>query len=386
MVSLSEPLFWIACIAVALTGAGVFLSSRAARKQADQRPTAQGVLTVALGAAIGVLGLVLFSGLNTGMTVDASVFAPPYWVTYILLAISLIAIVSGLLLILNLKNRAKYFFLLPATLWILGFTMYPLLHSLYLSFTNAALGRPTSWIGLDNYLNIFKDNNVGQAVSVNAFMTIGGLVLTLVFGTFVAWLFNHDMPGLRALRAILTMPLFAAPVALGWLGIMIFNEKSGPVNNIIRALGGAGVEWIVSPGGAQTAVMLTDVWQWTPFVFIVALAAMQGVPEELIEAAKLDTNSGWTIFRRITFPLIAPALGTVALLRLVETFKILDIPISLTQGGPGAATKTYSFLARQYGLQSPFRQGYASAMAYLVVILCIVISTIYFSRVRERFD
>ncbi len=387
MVSVTDPLFWVACLAIVASGVGVFLSNRASQgQQVDKRPLRQGVFMVALGATVGGLGLLMFSGLNTGMTADEAVFAPPYWVTYVLLALSLIAIVSGLLLILNLKNRAKYFFLLPATLWILGFTLFPLLYSLYLSFTNAALGRPTSLIGLDNYINIFKDNNVGQAVSVNAFMTIGGLVLTLVFGTFVAWLFNHDIPGLRALRAILTMPLFAAPVALGWLGIMIFNETSGPVNNIIRALGGAGVEWIISPAGAQMAVMIIDVWQWTPFVFIVALAAMQGVPEELVEAARLDTNSGWTIFWRITFPLISPALGTVALLRLVETFKILDIPISLTQGGPGAATKTYSFLARQIGLQSPFRQGYASAMAYLVVILCIVISTIYFSRVRERFD
>jgi len=294
--------------------------------------------------------------------------------------------VSGLITVLNLKDRAKYFFLLPAALWILGFTLFPLIYSLYLSFTNAALGKPTTFIGIANYTRLFQDTDVAQAVLVNGLILVIDLELTLVFGTFVAWLFNHELRGLRALRAILTMPLFAAPVALGWLGIIIFNESSGPINNIIRGLGGTGVEWIISPIGARAAVMIIDIWQWTPFVFIVVLAAMQSVPEELIEAARLDTNSGWAIFRRITLPLIAPALGTVALLRLVETFKVLDIPIALTQGGPGAATRTYSFLVRQIGLQSPFRQGYASALSYMVVILCIIISTIYFWRIRERFE
>ncbi len=387
MVSVTDPLLWVLCLAIVVTGVGVWLTNRTLASGSPVRASrVAGATIVGLGIAVGGLGLLMLSGLRGGAPTDAPTIAPPYWITYVLLAISLIAIVSGLIMTLNLKNRAKYFFLLPGALWILGFTLFPLLYSLYLSFTNASLGKPTTFIGLTNYANIFQDSAVGEAVVANGIIAIGSVILTLAFGTFVAWLFNHDVRGIRALRTILTMPLFAAPIALGWLGVVIFNEQSGPINNIIRALGGPGVEWMVSPGGARAAVLITDVWQWTPFVFIVVLAAMQGVSEELIEAARLDTNSAWIIFRRITFPLIAPALGTVALLRLVETFKILDVPVSLTQGGPGAATKTYSFLARQIGLQSPFRQGYASAMAYLVVILCIVISTIYFSRVRERFE
>jgi multiple sugar transport system permease protein len=298
----------------------------------------------------------------------------------------LLLIVGVLLLIVRPKSRAKYFFLLPGVLWILGFTLFPLVYSLGLSFTNAVLGRPTTFAGVANYAKIFGDRNLHESVTVTLLLSLSSLILTLVLGVLVAWLFNHDLPGVRRLRAIITMPLFAAPIAIGYLGVIIFNENAGPVNNIIRALGGGGVNWITDAGAARVAVLITDVWQWTPFVFIVVLAAMQGVPEELYESARLDTSSNWTLFRNITFPMIAPALGTVALLRLVETFKIFDIPKTLTAGGPGQATRTYSFFAYQTGLVSPFNQGYASAQAYLVVIVCIIISSIYFARVRDRFE
>jgi multiple sugar transport system permease protein len=285
-----------------------------------------------------------------------------------------------------MKSRAKYYFLMPGVFWVLAFTLFPLLYSLYLSLTNARLGRDTEFIGFQNYVNLFSDQKAGEVALFSAFLTVGSVTLTMVLGTFIAWLFNHDVPGLKALRAILTMPLFAAPIAVGYMGVVIFNEQHGPINNVIASLGGAPVSWITAPWPARFAVLITDTWQWTPFVFIVALAAMQGIPEELLEAARLDTNSAWRIFRHITYPLIAPALGTVALLRLVETFKILDVPLTLTGGGPGQASQTYSFYAYLQGLRSPFQQGYASAMAYLVVILCIIISSIYFWRVRARFE
>lgn len=285
-----------------------------------------------------------------------------------------------------MKSRAKYYFLMPGVSWVLLFTLFPLLYSLYLSFTNARLGKPTQFIGFQNYVNIFSDQKAGEVASVSLFLTVGSLLLTMAFGTFAAWLFNHDLPGLKSFRAILTMPLFAAPIAVGYMGVVIFNEQHGPINNLISSLGGTPVSWITESWAARFAVLITDTWQWTPFVFIVALAAMQSVPDELIEAARLDTNSGWRIFRYITFPLIAPALGTVSLLRLVETFKILDVPLTLTGGGPGQATQTYTFYAYLQGLRSPFQQGYASAMAYLVVILAMIISSIYFWRVRARFE
>src|SRR5438477_5825746 len=165
-----------------------------------------------------------------------------------------------------MKSRAKYFFLMPGVMWILVFTLFPLLYSLYLSFTNARLGRDTQFIGLQNYANLFSDQALRDAALVSAFLAVGGVTLTMVIGTFIAWLFNHDLPGLKSLRAILTMPLFAAPIALGYMGVVIFNEQHGPINNLIQSFGGQAVQWIILPGPARIAVLLTDTWQLTPFV------------------------------------------------------------------------------------------------------------------------
>ena len=284
------------------------------------------------------------------------------------------------------KSRAGLYFLLPGTLWVLAFTLFPLIYSFWLSFHRQRLGRNPIYIGLENYANIFSDLRVGETVVTSVFLSVGSLILTLLLGTFIAWLFNHDeLPGLRVFRSVMTMPLFVAPVALGYLGQVLFNENNGPVNHFIRSLGGQGVAWFTDAWSARTAVLIADVWQWSPFVFIVVLAAMQAIPDELYEAARLDTASGWQLFRYITFPYITPALGTVAMLRLVETFKILDIPFTLTQGGPGSATQTYSYYTYITGLRN-FDLGYGSALAYMLVFIAIIITSIYFWRVRERFD
>jgi multiple sugar transport system permease protein len=286
------------------------------------------------------------------------------------------------------KNRARFFFLLPGVIWVLCFTLFPLLYSLGLSFTDKRLGRrprPAKYIGLQNFSDIFSDNRVSEVLEMTIFLIVGSVVLTVVLGTLIAWLFNHEIPGLRAFRSILTLPIFAAPIALGQLGMILFNEQSGPINHLIRSVGADPVYWITDPWSARFAVLIVDVWQWTPFVFIIVLAAMQSVPDELYEAARLDTSSAWTMFRKITFPMIAPALGTVTMLRMVETFKILDIPYTLTGGGPGVSTQTYSFYIYLEGLRF-FDMGYASAMAYILVIVAIIVTSIFFWRVRERYE
>ena len=286
------------------------------------------------------------------------------------------------------RNRTGLVFLLPGVIWVLCFTVYPLIYSFRLSFTDKRMGRrnrPGEYIGLDNYREIFQDERVAEVMEMTIFIIFGSVIVTVVLGTFIAWLFNHEIPGLRAFRAILTLPIFAAPIALGQLGMILFNEQSGPINHMIRGLGGTEVYWITEPWAARSAVLIVDAWQWTPFVFIIVLAAMQSVPDELYEAARLDTSSAWTLFRKITLPMIAPALGTVTMLRLVETFKILDIPFTLTGGGTGVSTQTYTYYTYLEGLRH-FDMGYASALAYLLVFVAIIVSSIFFYLVRHRYE
>ena len=241
-------------------------------------------------------------------------------------------------------------------------------------------------MGWKNFERVFTDDRVQEVLFTTAFLSIGGLILTMTFGIAMAWLFSRDIPGIRYIRAALTMPLFTAPVAIAFASIALFNETNGPVNNLLAALGvNDPVLWLSDPRIARVTILIVDSWQWTPFVFIIVLAAMQAVPEDLYEAARIDTNSEAKIFFKVTLPLIMPAIGTVAILRFVETLKILDVPLNLTAGGPGLATQTYSYYTYITGLRS-FNLGYGAALSWVLVILCVIIMTIFFAINKKRYE
>ena len=284
------------------------------------------------------------------------------------------------------RSKVKFLFVLPGILWVLAFTIYPLIRSLTLSFTNARMGRTGQFVGLQNYIRAVGDYRFQNSVAVTVFFVICSVVLTVGIGLGLALLFNRPMRGQRVFRSLFTMPMFTAPIALGYLGLTIFHEDVGAVNTILRALGVADLpRWGSEIWTARAAIVLVDVWQWTPFCFLVLLAGLSALPEEVYEAAVLDTSSGWDIFRFVTLPLLTPVLFTVIMLRLVEAFKMLDIPFSLTNGGPGAATQTMSFYIYLTGLRN-FNQGYASAMAYFLLIAMMIIAMIFFRRMRQNFD
>ena len=150
--------------------------------------------------------------------------------------------------------------------------------------------------------------------------------IEMVLGVALALLFNREIRGKNVLRAIMTLPLFATPVAVGYLAITLYYEENGPLNALIQFLGGPHIPWLSNPFWAQVAIVIVDIWQWTPFVFLVVLAALQGMPQDLYEAAKVDGASAWQLFRRITLPLLRPTLWLVLLLRMIEAFKVNDIP------------------------------------------------------------
>ncbi len=285
-----------------------------------------------------------------------------------------------------LRSRVKYLFVLPGIIWVLSFTIFPLLYSLRLSFMQAKMGTPSRFIGLDNYLRAFRDYRVLNSASVTLFLVVCSVTSTVLFGLGLALLFHRPMRGQKIFRALFTMPMFTAPIALGYLGLTIFHERVGAVNTVLAALGVEHLpQWFSAIWPARTTIVLVDMWQWTPFCFLVLLAGLQSLPDEVYEAAVLDTASGWDTFRFVTLPLLSPVLFTVTILRLVEAFKVLDIPFSMTSGGPGAATQTYSFYIYLTGLRN-FNQGYASALAYLLLIVMMIIATFFFSHMRANYE
>ncbi len=277
-------------------------------------------------------------------------------------------------------NRLKYVFLLPTVIWVLCFTMFPLFYSLRLSFFKVNINQPSVFLGLGNFVRAFKDPNVWNAARVTLIFVLVGVTIELILGLLFALLFNRKLPARGVLRTIMTLPLFATPIGIGYMFITIFHEEGG----FIRAALGSKIPWLSNPDWAMVSVIMVEIWNWTPFVFIVLLAALQNIPEEYYEAARLESSSQWEMFRYITLPIIQPTIILVLILRMSEAFKVFDIPFALTSGGPGISTQTFSMLTfdtyRRF-----FDFGYGSALAYLLLLVVSVIVTMFFGRIRQAY-
>lgn len=248
-----------------------------------------------------------------------------------------------------------------------------------------ASGGSTSLCGLRNFERLFTDTNLHSGLRVTLTFVIVTVLTQMILGFALALLLNREMRGRSVLRAIMTLPLFATPVAIGYLGITIFYEENGPINTFLSSLGIAKVPWLSNPFWALIAVIIVDIWQWTPFVFLVSLAALQALPSDLYEAAEVDGASSIQTFRYITLPLMAPTLFLILLLRLVESFKVFDIPMSLTLGGPGRATEVYSLFTYRTAMRF-FDHGYAAAQGFLLLIIVSVIVALLFRRIGQLYE
>ena len=283
------------------------------------------------------------------------------------------------------RDRSRWFFLLPAAGWVLLFTIFPLFYAIFTSFWSFRFGRRNQFVGLDNFRRLFTDPDLHNGLWVTFIFVFFSVSISMLLGFGLALLLNREMRGRNIFRAIMILPLFATPVALGYLGITMFYEENGPINAALVAIGVGKIPWISNPFWAKVAIIIVDVWQWTPFVFLVSLAGLQGLPQDVYEAAEVDGAGGWQMFRRITLPLIAPTLWLILLLRLVDAFKVFDIPMSLTLGGPGRATEVYSMYTYRTGMRF-FDHGYAAAQGFLLLVIVSIIVSLLFGRIRGLYE
>jgi multiple sugar transport system permease protein len=286
----------------------------------------------------------------------------------------------------NQKNdRTKWFFVGPAIIWILLFTLFPLLYAIRTSFYAFRSGKMLRWVNWDNYTHLWEDEALRSDLRRTIIYVIVVVTVEMVLGFLLALLFNREIRGVSSLRTIMVLPLFASPIALGYLGKTIFYEIDGPVNQAIVALGGNAVPWLSDPTWAFIAIMIVDIWQWTPFVFLVALAGLQGLPQDITEAAEVDGASAIQRLFSITLPLMAPILWLILLLRTIDAFKVVDIVISMTLGGPGRATELYGFYvfrnARRF-----FNYGAAAAQGFLLLTIVMILVSLLWGRIRNLYE
>ena len=285
---------------------------------------------------------------------------------------------------LPLKEQGKGWFITPAITWLMLFTLIPLIYTVYLSLHGSRFLKVTRFVGLKNFISVLTNYRFWEAFRVTIIFVLGGVVMSVGLGLLFALIFNRPIRGVRFFRTLSAMPLFTAPVALGYIFMIIFYENGGPVNNLISLFGLKGVQWLSSPSWALCSILIADTWQWTPFAFLVLLASLQAIPKDLYEAASLETASSWDIFKHITFPLLSPALGTVIILRIVEAFKVFDLPFALTNGGPGLATRTLTFNVYTNGLRDQ-NLGTATATAIILLLIVLLVSTLFFKRYGSNY-
>ncbi len=241
---------------------------------------------------------------------------------------------------------------------------------------------PAFMIGvLTNTLNDPLDNQLW----ITVIFVVAVVSAEMILGVLFALLMNREIKGRGILRAILTLPLFAAPVGIGYLARTIFYEGGGPADRLLLRFGIDPPPWLSSPTWAKISTMIVDVWQWTPFVFVIALAGLQGLPSDIVEAAEVDGASKFQVFKSITLPLMAPILWLILLLRTIDAFKVFDIAASMTLGGPGRSTEYYSFYnyrtARKF-----FDYGYAAVQAFILLLVVSVIVTVLWGRIKGIYE
>src|SRR5437879_8386887 len=221
----------------------------------------------------------------------------------------------------------------------------------------------------------------------------GTLVVTIIYVTVdvavqyvlalgLALLVVQRLPGRRFFRVVFLLPMMITPVGVAYLFRMLTDTSKGPLYPLWNHFGLSDVSWVTNPWGARLAVMIGDVWQWTPFIFIVLLAAIETLPHELTEAAVVDGANRWQVFWRITFPKILPATTTVVRIRIIDGFKIVDLPNVLTNGGPGTATESLTLHA--YTIWRALDIGGSAAVAYMLLLLVTFVSVTYVNLFRRR--
>ena len=281
----------------------------------------------------------------------------------------------------NQDKKWIFTFLFPAMIFVVILQILPLLYSLYLSFQDWVLissSSPQGFIGLTNYQIALTDPVFLQSLQFTLILTLATVPLQLILGTFLAFLVLGERKIFQIARGIFVIPMVVAPVAIGTLWRLLFNDSAGPINNHFLAFFNIpGPLWLGDQFWARVAVAIIEVWQWTPFVFVVVSAALTTIPQEITLAAQVDGASRFQIFRSIEFPLLIPAFLLVFLFRTLDSLLTLDSILSLTRGGPGSATLNMTYSIYNKGLRE-FDLGMASAQSWLFMIFVTLLIVIIF--------
>ncbi len=291
------------------------------------------------------------------------------------------------LLVLSKAARRRYllFILLvaPAFLLRLSTAASPILQTIYLSLTNLnTLKRTNEFVGLQNYADMQNDYGVQGAFFFTLIYVVASAVLQLMVGMLIALLLNSSFRGRAFARTINLIPWAIPTIVAGYIFRWLLDDQFGLIPNWVSLISGAHMVTFISPLGARLAVILVNVWKDAPFIAVVFLAGLQGVPQDIYDAATVDGANAWQRFWRITMPLVMPLVITMGLFRIVWSLASFDLVYGLTQGGPGVATSVLALQVFQQGILF-FKFGFASALSVVLLILVAIVGLVALRLFRQ---
>ncbi len=277
---------------------------------------------------------------------------------------------------------------LPAILIVLGIVFFPMAYAFVMSFTGYRINKPVmNFIGIASYSKVLHDPNFWKALGRSMVFTCFSLGLQIIVGLALASLLNHKLLRCKMLfRALAITPWLIPTVAVAMVFRWMFNDLYGIINRFLQdghIIDGP-FAWLANPTGAMVVLILANIWRGTPLLLTMFLAAMQGIPNDIYEAAEVDGATGWQRFTHITLPLLMPVMLVSGVLRFIWTFNFYDLPWVLTGGGPANATQTTPLYAYQRAFSS-YRIGEGSAITMLLFLILLVFAVIYF-KLRSRQD
>jgi multiple sugar transport system permease protein len=282
--------------------------------------------------------------------------------------------------------RIVQLFILPTLILLILMNIFPLIYSLFLSFTKFSVisDVPPQWVGLQNYVTILNDPGFWSNFAITGRYALVSVTLQTLIGFGMALLLRSKFKGSGLLTTIILVPMMLSPIVVAVFWKLMFNPSSGILNYMLGYTDiNTSPQWLSQPDLALWAIIIVDVWMWSPFVMLLALAGLSAIPEYLYEAAAIDRASTWFQFRRITLPQVMPLLLIAVLFRTIEAFKQFDLVMGLTGGGPGDNTETVSIQLYRLAFQGQYDTGMSSALAYIILVIIIAVSNLYIRQLNK---
>ena len=279
----------------------------------------------------------------------------------------------------TMKNYLKgYLFLLPNFIGFFIFMAIPIIMGLIISFTDYNGFSQFNFIGLKNYIDMFRDEYFLVSLGNNLLYTAVTVPGIVVFALLLAVAVNTGIRCSGLFKTMFFLPNISSMVAVGIVWAMLFNPTMGPINNFLRSLGIENPpQWISASDSALWSIMLVDIWKKAGYYMVILLAGLQSIPKQLYEAASIDGAGAVKKFFKITLPMLSPTMFMVMVLCIIQSFEVFDLVNIMTQGGPGRSTNVLVFRIYQEGFQK-LQFGYASAMAYFLFLIVLIVTLIQF--------